>query len=453
MHRDAARTPLRAHALPAAAASALVLLSACLPSSEAAVTMNANGLDSGYDPAQATLPYSNGVAQDILDLTFRMESGRALPVLSRFEGPVTVRLAGDVPPSARADLDRLLARLRGEAGIDISATDGPAAVTITFLPRARIQATYANVACFVVPGVSDWAGFRANRNSAATDWAQLTVRTRAAIFIPSDGSPQETRDCLHEELAQALGPVNDLYRLSDSVFNDDNFHNVLTPFDMLVLRAVYAPDLRPGMSPQAVADRLPAILAQFGADVAGSHGGSTPTAWTNAIEVALSGRGTTAQRELSARQAIALAREQGWGDARLALGYFALGRLTLSRDPDTAFSALTEAREIYATLPGGAIQAAHVDMQLAAMALTRGDHRSVLTLAEQAVPVAAGAENAALVATLLMMRAEALDALGQSAAAEAARMDSRNWGRYGFGSDEMVRARMAEIAVIARHPG
>ncbi len=44
------------------------------------------------------------------------------------------------------------------------------------------------------------------------------------------------RDCLHEELAQALGPLNDLYRLSNSVFNDDNFHSVLTGFDMEMLR-------------------------------------------------------------------------------------------------------------------------------------------------------------------------------------------------------------------------
>ena len=49
-----------------------------------------------------------------------------------------------------------------------------------------------------------------------------------AVFLPGDVSPQEIRDCLHEELAQALGPVNDLYRLTDSVFNDDNFNTVLT---------------------------------------------------------------------------------------------------------------------------------------------------------------------------------------------------------------------------------
>ena len=34
------------------------------------------------------------IANDILDLTFRLESGRTLPVFTRFEGPVTVRVAG-----------------------------------------------------------------------------------------------------------------------------------------------------------------------------------------------------------------------------------------------------------------------------------------------------------------------------------------------------------------------
>jgi hypothetical protein len=64
-----------------------------------------------------------------------------------------------------------------------------------------------------------------------------------AVFIPSDVSPQEVRDCLHEEVAQALGPLNDLYRLPDSVFNDDNFHAVLTGFDMLILRTYYDAEL------------------------------------------------------------------------------------------------------------------------------------------------------------------------------------------------------------------
>jgi hypothetical protein len=62
----------------------------------------------------------------------------------------------------------------------------------------------------------------------------------------------------------------------------------------------------------------------------------------------------------------------------------------------------------------------------------------------------AGAENAALLATLLMMKAEALEAMGQTQAAQAVRLDSQGWARYGFGSDSQARARAAEIAALAR---
>lgn len=81
-----------------------------------------------------------------------------------------------------------------------------------------------------------------------------------SLFIPSDASPKEIRDCLHEEFAQGLGPLNDLYRLPNSVFNDANIHTILTDFDMMVLRATYAPELRSGMTRVEVAARLPAIL-------------------------------------------------------------------------------------------------------------------------------------------------------------------------------------------------
>ena len=53
--------------------------------------------------------------------------------------------------------------------------------------------------------------------------------------------------------------MNDLYRLPESIFNDDNFHTVLTRFDMLILAATYAPELRSGMSRDAVAAALPGI--------------------------------------------------------------------------------------------------------------------------------------------------------------------------------------------------
>ncbi|MCL4674819.1 MAG: DUF2927 domain-containing protein, partial [Pararhodobacter sp.] len=115
------------------------------------------------------------------------------------------------------DLDRLIARLRAEAGIDIARTsptpDDANVITVEFLPRRQMQAVVPSAACFVVPNVSDWSEFVANRRSTAIDWTRVVARTRATVFVPTDTTPQEIRDCLHEDNGQALGPLNDLFRL------------------------------------------------------------------------------------------------------------------------------------------------------------------------------------------------------------------------------------------------
>ena len=59
------------------------------------------------------------------------------------------------------------------------------------------------------------------------------------------------------------------------------------------------------------------------------------------------------------------------------------------------------------------------------------------------------AENAALLSTLLMIKAEALEVQGRVVEAQAVRRDSLGWARYGFGSDDSVRARLSEIAALS----
>lgn len=405
-------------------------------------------------PAPVPSTRSNtGIAADFLDLTFRMESGRELPVLSRFEGPITVALTGQVPATAPVDLERLLARLRSEAGLPVSRTGGPASITVEFVPRRKIQATYANVACFVAPRVSSWDEFQAARGTALLDWSTLRTRERMAIFAPADSSPQEIRDCLHEEIAQAIGPLNDLYHLADSVFNDDNFNTSLTSFDMMVLRMVYAPELRAGMNRAEVAAALPGLLARI--NPAGQHPGRgaaqrTPQAWVQAMETALGARAGSAARRDAANRALAIAMQQGWADSRLAFSHFAVGRVNLGHDPATAQRGFVEAARLYRALPGGHVHAAHVDMQMAAFALTQGDGAAALALADRAIPVVQRAENAALLATLKLVKAEALEMLGREAEAGALRVDTAPLARYGFGSDAVIRARTRDIASLAR---
>lgn len=445
---------------------AIGFLTACVPSPGADVSMNRTKSSTSTSAAPAAMnrfglaaaPRPNRsnaeIARDFLELTFLMESGRPLPVLTRFEGPITVRTAGAIPPGASTDLARLLQRFRNEAGINIrEVADGTASINIEFVPRAAIKSTYANVACFVVPRVSSWAEFRASRNNGTLDWATLRQRDRVSVFIPADSSAQEVRDCLHEETAQAMGPLNDMFRLTDSVFNDDNFHTALTGFDMTVLRAYYSPELRSGMTQAQVAAKLPALLARI--NPAGNRAGNseatpTPRFWINSIQVALGQGGSIARRESAARQAVATARAQGWTGGRLAFSYFALGRITLARDPNAAIEAFSEAGRIYRGLPGGAIYAAHVDMQLAAYALSQGQPNTALQIADRSMPVVAAAENAALMATLMLVKAEALQMQGRGREADALRIDSQGWARYGFGSEAQIRARAAEISALAR---
>ncbi len=393
------------------------------------------------------------IARDILDLAFRMESGRTLPVLTRFEAPVRVGMRGPVTPWAEADLGRLIERLRREAGIDIArARAGETAnLWVEFVPRATIQRTVPAAACFVVPRNESFAAFRAGRNGGG-EWADLDRRTTATIFVPSDVAPQEVRDCLHEEIAQALGPLNDLYRLPDSVFNDDNFHTILTGFDMLVLRVLYAPELASGMTEAEVAARLPGLLARM--NPRGQRGGGVAPhvpenrAWIAAIETALGPRTAPAERRAAAARAVAIAGASGWTDPRLAFSYFTLGRSALAHEIDLAVSAYRRAAMLYAASPVTEVQAAHVAMQLAAFALSAGRAEEALTLVRPHAAVALRAENAALLATILLIQAEALEALGRRDEARRVRLDSLGWARYGFGTEVQIAARLGEIAVL-----
>ncbi len=359
--------------------------------------------------ASAALRPNAEMARDILDLAFALEDGRAVPGLGRFEGPVRLRVTGMASPTLGPDLAGLLARLRAEGGLDVAmARPGERAeVVVEVVPGAALAGAVPGAACFVVPGARSWAEFLRLRGSPALDWAAAPRRTRAAVFLPGAAAPQEVRDCLHEEVAQALGPLNDLGRLPDSAFNDDDVQGALTGFDLLALRALNDPGLAAGMTRDEVAARLPAILARL----------------NPAGEAARPG-----------------------GDAGAGLGLLARGR-ALAAEPEAALAAFRAAEAALAGVPAAALHRAEAQAQIAAFALSRGDAPEVLRLTGEAAPVAEGAGDAALLATLLLLRAEATEALGDAEAARALRLDGMAWARYGFG--DAAEARLAEVRALS----
>ena len=132
----------------------------------------------------------------------------------------------------------------------------------------------------------------------------------------------------------------------------------------------------------------------------------------------------------------------------MAFSLFALGRLALAGEADIALTSFIQAGTIYGLRPETKLQGAHVAMQLAAFALSSGQPQAAIGLVDDNLAVVARAENAALLATLLMIKSEALEVQGRIVQAKAVRNDSLGWARYGFGSDAAVRARLAEIAAL-----
>ncbi len=136
------------------------------------------------------------------------------------------------------------------------------------------------------------------------------------------------------------------------------------------------------------------------------------------------------------------------GANREAFSYYALGRLTLGARSDLALASFLTAGKIFSTVPKARIQQAHIGVQLAAFALSTGQGKVALDLINDHIPAAMTAQNAALLSTFLMMKAEALQLEQRVSEAQAVRLDSLGWARYGFGSTAAIRARLSDIAAI-----
>lgn len=72
--------------------------------------------------------------------------------------------------------------------------------------------------------------------------------TRAIAFIRAEHPALMRQSCIHEELAQGLGLANDSPHARPSIFNDDDEFALLTTHDEELLRTLYNPALRPGMT-------------------------------------------------------------------------------------------------------------------------------------------------------------------------------------------------------------
>ena len=375
------------------------------------------------------------LAQDFLDLTFRLETGQTLDRLLKYEGPVRVSL--DPALSAyEGDLKAVLSAIRRGAGINIAQGGANAQIHVFQVPAAEMRAAVPGAACLVAPAVRSWAEFQ---TVPRRRWSTLTTLGQASVFIPDDASPYSVRACLNEEIAQALGPVNDLYRLPDTVFNDDNIHLELTSFDLLILRILYSNKLQNGASRDAVVAMLPSLLSRLnpsGNGLPSAPRGQAPAGWERALETSLNANASDISRAIAARTVLNLSRQISPADHRVVLSLMIAGRFVMRENPREARTLFSEAHRLsLAQLGPNNLRSAQTAYHLAATMIGENP-QGALDLAAQFLPVATRAHDAPLEAGLYAVRAIAYLRLGQRAEANVARLASIASSQIAFGTND-----------------
>jgi hypothetical protein len=96
------------------------------------------------------------------------------------------------------------------------------------------------------------------------------------VIVVVDAGEFIFRDCIYEELLQALGPINDDDELPWTMFNDEVQKGYFDIYDQYLLNILYDPRIRAGMTKEQVKQLLPQILPDVRAWVAKVNGLKEP---------------------------------------------------------------------------------------------------------------------------------------------------------------------------------
>lgn len=181
--------------------------------------------------------------------------------LRRWAGPVRMRIEfGDsVSPAQRtrdrSEISAYAARLQAATNHSIALNGGiDGNFTILILSEDERRAIAPRLAA-LVPGlpasdINALVGLSPQNYCTVFAYSRgnLATYAHAVALIRAETPPRLRRSCFHEELAQGLGLANDGPMVRPSIFNDDEEFANLTRHDEMLLKILYDPRLRPGMT-------------------------------------------------------------------------------------------------------------------------------------------------------------------------------------------------------------
>lgn len=392
-------------------------------------------------PAGHTRYDNASLAKLFAVMTHEMEGRAQRPHLVRYEGPVSVGVEGPGAERFNEFLDRYLAQLRRNAGIAIARGPAPYNLHVRFIDGQRFEATVPAAVCVIAGGDLGWEDFAADP-LRANAWAVAgdTRIDRMTIFIPDDAPPHLARNCLLEEIPQALGMSNDLYGLGMSSFNDDGAHLWPTKLDYLMLRVLYAPEMATGLDRRETESRALGVLNRI--NPAGLSAPPLPLLrrnaldhWSMLIGRVFSRESTRSERLDDIDKALVLVEAQAPMSTQHCHTLVTAGRVLSRDDPARALQLLDVARQV-CDVAHGASDIRHARIRLeSACALSWLDrHDEVIATAEAVWPVLAAHAQDERLAKLYTLQSDALEAIEPgSARAASARELAAAWNAYAFG--------------------
>lgn len=190
----------------------------------------------------------------------KLVQGNTPAPLRRWESPVRMQIeyGASVNPLQRSK-DRnavagFAAKLKAATGHSVALTDGPGNFYVLILSEDERRAFGPRLAA-LVPGIPP-SDIAALTDLAPQNYCTVFAYSRgngptyvqAVALVRSELPARMRLSCFHEELAQGMGLANDSPAARPSIFNDDEEFALLTRHDELLLRMLYDPRLRPGMT-------------------------------------------------------------------------------------------------------------------------------------------------------------------------------------------------------------
>ena len=180
--------------------------------------------------------------------------------LTRWRDPVrvAVRFGPSVPAEKqatdRARIASYLARLSQVTGHPIGLTDAAPNFWVYVVSEderealgPELQSLRIGIAPDVIQAVTRMSQ-TTYCSVFAISGAESHLHRHAVAVIRAENPDLLRLSCFHEEIAQGLGLPNDSPQARPSIFNDDEEFALLTDQDELMLRILYSPELRPGMT-------------------------------------------------------------------------------------------------------------------------------------------------------------------------------------------------------------